>query len=30
MDPIISFMKDDILPEEKSEAVKVRRKALQF
>ena len=27
MDPIISFLKDDILPEEKLEAVKVRRKA---
>ena len=30
MDPIISFLKDDILPEEKLEAVKVRRKAHQF
>ena len=27
MDPIISFLKDDILLEEKLEAVKVRRKA---
>ena len=30
MDPIISFLKDDILPEEKSKAVKVRRKAPRF
>ena len=30
MDPIISFLKDDILPEEKSEAVKVCRKAPRF
>ena len=30
MDPIISFLKDDILPEEKSEVVKVHRKALRF
>ena len=27
MDPIISFLKDDILPDERSEAVKVCRKA---
>ena len=30
MDPIISFLKDDILPEEKLEAVKVCRKAHRF
>ena len=30
MDPVISFLKDDILPEEKSKAVKVRRKAPRF
>ena len=30
MDPIISFLKDSILLEEKSEAVKVRRKAPWF
>ena len=30
MDPIISFLKDDILHEEKSEAVKVHRKANRF
>ena len=30
MDPIISFLKDNILPKEKSEAVKVRRKAPRF
>ena len=30
MDPIISFLKDDILPEEKSEAIKVCRKAPRF
>ena len=30
MDPIISFLKDDTLPEEKSEAVKVRRKTPRF
>jgi len=30
MDLIISFLKDNILPEEKSEAVKVRRKAPRF
>ena len=30
MDPVISFLKDDILPEKKLEAVKVRRKAPRF
>ena len=30
MDPIVLFLKDDILPEEKGEADKVRRKALRF
>ena len=30
MDPIVLFFKDDILPEEKSEADKVRRKAPRF
>ena len=30
MDPIISFLKDDILLEKKSEAIKVRRKAPRF
>ena len=30
MDPIISFLKDDILLEEKSEAVKMRRKVPRF
>ena len=30
MDPIVLFLKEDILPEEKSEAEKVRRKALRF
>ena len=30
MDPIVSFLKDDTLPEEKSEAEKIRRKAHQF
>ena len=28
MDPIVSFLKDDTLPEEKSEAEKIRRKSL--
>ena len=28
MDPIVTFLKDDILPEEKSEAEKIRRKQL--
>ena len=30
MDPIVSFLKDDILPKEKSKAEKIRRKAPQF
>ncbi|NCG69396.1 reverse transcriptase-like protein [Bacillus coagulans] len=30
MDPIIKFLKDDVLPEEKGEADKVRRKATRF
>jgi len=30
MDPIVSFLKNDALPEEKSEAEKIRRKAPQF
>ena len=30
MDPIVSFLKDDVLPEEKSEAKKVQRKAPRF
>ena len=30
MDPIIRFLKDDVLPEEKGEADKVRRKATRF
>ena len=30
MDPIVLFLKDDILPEEKGEADKVQRKALRF
>ena len=30
MDPIVSFLKDDALPEEKSEAKKIQRKAPQF
>ena len=30
MDPIVLFLKEDILPEEKSEAEKVRRKAPRF
>ena len=30
MDPIIKFLKDDTLPEEKSEAEKIRRNALRF
>ena len=30
MDPIVLFLKDDILPEEKGEANKVRRKAPRF
>ena len=30
MDSIVSFLKEDVLLEEKSEANKVRRKALRF
>ena len=30
MDPIVSFLKDDTLPEEKSEAEKIRRKTPRF
>ena len=30
MDPIVLFLKDDILPEEKGKADKVQRKALRF
>ena len=30
MDPIIQFLSKDVLPEDKSEAEKIRRKALQF
>ena len=30
MDPVVLFLKEDILPEEKSEADKVHRKAPQF
>ena len=30
MDPIVRFLKDDILPEEKSEAKKIRRNAPRF
>ena len=30
MDPIVRFLKDDILPKEKSEAEKIRRKAPRF
>ena len=30
MDPIVLFLKEDILPKEKTEAGKVRRKAPQF
>ena len=30
MDPIVSFLKDDTLPKEKSEAEKIRRKAHWF
>ena len=30
MDPIVRFLKDDILPEEKLEAEKIRRNAYQF
>ena len=30
MDPMVRFLKNDILPEEKSEAEKIRRKAHRF
>ena len=30
MDPIVRFLKDDVLPEKKSEAEKIRRKAPRF
>ena len=30
MDPMVLFLKENILPDEKSEANKVRRKALRF
>ena len=30
MDPIVSFLKDDTLPEEKSEAKKIQRKTPRF
>ena len=30
MDPIVKFLKDDVLPEEKSEAEKIRRNAPRF
>ena len=30
MDPMVGFLKYDILPEEKSEAEKIQRKAFQF
>ena len=30
MDPIVKFLKDSILPEERSEAEKIRRNALRF
>ena len=30
MDPIVTFLKDDILPEEKSETKKIRRNATRF
>ena len=30
MDPIVLYLKDEILPEEKGKADKVRRKALRF
>ena len=30
MDPIVRFLKDDVLPKEKSEAEKIRRKAPRF
>ena len=30
MDPIVTFLKDDILPEEKSEVEKIQRNTTQF
>ena len=30
MDPIVKFLKDDVLPEEKSEAEKIRRNVTRF
>jgi len=30
MDPIVHFLKEDVLPEDKTEADKVRRKAPRF
>ena len=30
MDPLIQFLKEDVLPEEKSEDDKIRRKASRF
>ena len=30
MDPMVRFLKDDVFPEEKSEAERIRRKALRF
>ena len=30
MDPIVKFLKDDILPKDKSEAEKIRRNATRF
>ena len=30
MDPIVTFVKDDILPEEKSDVEKIRRNATRF
>ena len=30
MDPIVKFLKDDVLPEEKSEAEKIQRNAPRF
>ena len=30
MDPLVLFLKEDILPEEKSEANKIQRKASRF
>ena len=30
MDPLVLFLKDDVLPEEKAKANKIQRKAFQF